>query len=321
MKVLSGLAPPDELKESGTHISAFGSDILKLDDDTTIDNENSRFEQTFDNENNTQMHIQKNFEVTSDACDNMTKSAKGGSPRATYVPTEADFKHFVGVLAEYSKRRRRAQAQGNKCKLVTAHTERSRDPYHEDLRDRTDSQTTYNNLQAHRLHQLPHAKEEDNVAAQDQRKKTSRAIANFTLKKRREYMQRKSQSRNTGIVASVQSTSFAATTLTNTSGGRNLASSHTNTAENVRRASPTKKKVKRRRRRTNKHMKGNPKKHICDLSESHPTDNNIPVSVADRSHSSIRERSNCTREEVIRALAKTELWQWLVTQVQEGNDD
>lgn len=312
LKVLSGLAQPDDAKVKVPHTSGLGSDTMQLHEDSETGSQNSFAKGDFIDSRNNQTNIQNNLGETSDLPSENTMKHVTGDSRQAYTPTEADFKHFVGVLADYSKRRRRAQVQDRRRNLVAIHGERSRDPSFENLTSQTDTPKTTSNNSQELL--KPQFKKDETVTAQDQREKTSRAIASFTLKKRREYMQRKSRSRNTGAVASIGSTSAGFTTGKSISGDSNGGRKeviHDNTSGNVWHASPSKKKKKKKKgRRTNKHRKGRPKR----LTGGRPADDSPG---ARKFHASNSGHDNRTREEVVRALAKTELWRWLVTQVQD----
>mmetsp|Transcript_30752 Transcript_30752/g.73811 ORF Transcript_30752/g.73811 Transcript_30752/m.73811 type:complete len:492 (-) Transcript_30752:641-2116(-) len=321
LKVFSELAQPEERNKK----AHWGGD-------TGEGNQNSAIEGTVKGNDTTQNSIQALSNATSSAAtasENAEENETEDSHCVPFVPTQADFKHFVGVLAGYSKRKRREHAPNNTNSNV-AYSEGSSCLKLENLANKSSTLGAASNksnvLSNPReeaglpARELPHPHDEELLRSQDQREKTSRAIANFTLKKRREYMTRKSRSRNTEAVASLDTTSAIVTGVRSDpddlAGDQNEATKKT-ISEPVRRTSSRKKK-KRPRQRTNKHRKGRPKRLAGGLQDPQHIGHS-PIA-ASQCYSSNNDYDNHTREEVIRELAKTELWRWLVTHVQEGTN-
>eukprot|EP00980_Cylindrotheca_fusiformis_P029648 scaffold23646_cov132-Cylindrotheca_fusiformis.AAC.2 len=275
------------------------------------------------------------------------ESASLGKP--SYVPCKEDFQQLVGILADFSRRKRRVLHRENRLEdlahqdvpdLPTTPSETKfdkvalpvqQDPDYVPVSDyspvRNDTTIPEDTVGAAEVVQELELPDTDELTHTDgSREKTGRAIASFTLKKRREYMQRKSlqQQKEGGSSTTETPVKNAATKVSvstpddktqnqNTNGGR---SSQDDTTPSRAAPTPSSNK-KKRRKRTNKHRKGKPKKipgstpsKVPPPLTSQPLHPHPRIHVRTRSQFQRRE----TREEIIRALAETEIWHWLIHQ-------
>jgi hypothetical protein len=275
------------------------------------------------------------------------KGTQESSARASYVPSKEDFQQLVGILADFSRRKRREQTREGQTL--------SEDRANQEIPDltATPSDTTFDKIP------LPTEKDPDYVPVSDyspmrkpprtaeprpavveelveelalpdtehfartegERKKTGRAIANFTLKMRRQYMQRKRQQSKEELGKTADADTKASMT-DRTAKTENVATTPERKPKNQStspsqgtpsRVGPTPNSDnKKRRKRTNKHRKGKPKKIV--FSHEAPPAAGQPQPSAPRMR--VRTRQDYqTKDEVVRALAETEIWHWLINQV------
>jgi hypothetical protein len=280
-----------------------------------------------------------------------SKGTQESSARASYVPSKQDFQQLVGVLADFSRSKRRLRIQEDR---ILPEEDRAS----QEIPDltATPSDTTFDKISLPReespdyvrvsdyspMRKPPRAMEPRPVVVEElveeltlpdiehfartegERKKTSRAIANFTLKKRREYMQRKSKQspeelENTASAdAKASTTEHTATTAETDDVATTPERKPKNRSTSPSQGTPSSagltpnSSTKKRRKRTNKHRKGRPKKIVSG--------HQAPLAAGQRQPSAPRMRVRTrqdyqTKDEVVRALAETEIWHWLINQV------
>lgn len=277
----------------------------------------------------------------------------GGRSKSSYVPSKEDFQQLVGILADFSRRKRRVQLRDDRLADIA----------NQEIPDlaATPSDTTFDKVpiptkqdpdyvpvsdySPMRRKPKKTAETDDSVLVEElqlpdteafartegERKKTGRAIANFALKKRREYLQRKSQlqqeqgeepnARNDTSVGTSPTKARGNAASTRTPERKAVQHRRTKTSKSPTRTSPPTGAVptpnsnnKKRRKRTNKHRKGKPKK--ASPTKAPQPAGHSPLPSARLPRVRVRSTENpASRDEVVRALAETEIWHWLINQV------
>ena len=163
-----------------------------------------------------------------------------------------------------------------------------------------------------------------------ERKKTGRAIASYTMKKRREYMARKrQQTEEKGVPAHVTSGNDKQEVA-----AKSPHKTQANVTEKISPSKVTRSNGHRRKKKkqTNKHRKGKPKKLEGSQAKQHQQEQTGESSQGAEPTSTRRARTRArvrgrTRQddqqmriEVIQALAETEAWHWIVKQVTAQNN-
>jgi hypothetical protein len=283
------------------------------------------------------------------------QSSSHTTGKIPYVPTKEDFNQLVGVLANFSKRKRRGQQEDQRQQTDLANQEipdlesTAPDTQFDKIQKITSDDLDFvpvSDYSPKRKVRPPRPLQKESVVSElslpenkslslteGERKKTGRAISNYTMKFRRQYMIRKSQQQAEAASGKNAAATDTDATITKTTTDTSLQRSSeaktperkqkndnhrtpsTETPSGAGRTPAPKKKKKKRRKRTNKHRKGKPKKIDDDELQKYPShapSGSIPNGIF------VDTTEYQTRDEVIHALSQTEIWNWLVNQVRVG---
>lgn len=298
-----------------------------------------------------------------------TATAAANAANDSYIPSKEDFQQLVGVLTDYTKRKRQEKRSSRRSSRgyfrykkeepepeASTNEQASKGIEGLDVPDFDDSNA---NISFDKI-EMPKPRDPDYVPISDysqaseltegDRKKAGKAIASYTMKKRREYMIRKRQQEKEKLLqerqqkeedaSDVQATlKVPPTTSKKQEGAKTPEKMKTGRKTQTPRGktppprsgrSPPRSgrsggQRRKKKKRTNKHRKGKPKKLDSSLAQQQQPSEGVgqgTESTSRRAPARVRVRSRQsdeqTRQEVIQALSQTEAWHWIVNHVAGG---